>query len=360
MKTKAVIPMLVGVGIGLLALKLGWNYMERQKLSVAASQGDTPVVVAKVNIPPGSEIRLSDLTVVDWPRSTLPSQTYSDPEELEGRVSADRLVAKVPVLENMLTPPGTPPGLTALIPPGYQAVTVKVDEFTGVGGFLKPKDTVDVVATFSVKLTEAGKTETVTRTILRDIRVCAVGQKTQPDENNEPIVVRSITLLVNPQQAQKLSLAATRGTIRLALRSGQGDDAVAGLKAILFPDLLRAELEASDRSGQGKNAGGWFTGLLKSKKTDLPKTIPVKVDPHWQVKIFRGSEVQDLVFESRTSSRRIEQDSAERNNQPSAEFSSNPADWNEQDAEKFNKLLGQTSWPSSTTPEDVQKNFFGE
>ena len=198
MKTKAVIPMLVGVGIGLLALKLGWSYMERQKLSVAASQGDTPVVVAKFDIPPGSQLQLSDLTVVDWPRSTVPSDTCPNPEELEGRVSTTALPAQVPVLESMLAPPGTPPGLTALVPVGYQAMAVRVDEFRGVGGFLKPGNRVDVVATFNVKRTEGGRTETVTRTILRDISICAVGQMKERDENNEPMVVRSVTLVVDP------------------------------------------------------------------------------------------------------------------------------------------------------------------
>lgn len=357
MKTKAVIPMLVGVGIGLLALKLGWSYMERQKLSVAASQGDTPVVVAKFDIPPGSQLQLSDLTVVDWPRSTVPSDTCPNPEELEGRVSTTALPAQVPVLESMLAPPGTPPGLTALVPVGYQAMAVRVDEFRGVGGFLKPGNRVDVVATFNVKRTEGGRTETVTRTILRDISICAVGQMKERDENNEPMVVRSVTLVVDPQQAQKLSLAATKGTIRLALRSGQGPGSVEDLTAINLGQLLSRG--RPDQSAT-KDSGGWIAGLLKSNKPKPPRAIPVKVDPHWQVKIIRGPEVQDVIFESSTSSRRIERNSAERNKQSSAELSSKPADWNKQDAEEFGKLLGQKSWPSSTTLEDVQNSFFGE
>ena len=366
MKTKAVIPMLVGVGIGLLALKMGWGYIEKQKLSVAASQGDTPIVVAKFDIPPGTKIKSSDLTVADWPRSTVPKQAYTDPEKLTGRVNTSALVAQLPVLENMLAPPGTAPGLPALVPPGYQAMTVKVDEFAGVGGFLKPGDKVDVVATFSVKRTEAGSDETVTRTILRDISVCAVGQEVEADENNKPMVVRSVTLLVKPQQAQKLSLASTRGTISLALRSGQGHSSVDSLTAISFSELLSADQDQSGEAqnqsagAQTKTFGGWIADFLKGENAAQTEATSVKVDPYWPVKIFRGSQVQEVYFESASSSRRLQPDSALLNKQTAAQISTNPADWNKQDVEKLNNLLGQKYWPSSKTSEDIQNKLSGE
>ena len=359
MKTKAVIPMLVGVGIGLLALKMGWGYIEKQRLSVTASQGDTPIVVAKFDIPPGTKLKSSDLTVVDWPRSTVPKQAHTDPEKLTGRVNTSALVAQLPVLENMLAPPGTAPGLPALVPPGYQAMTVKVDEFAGVGGFLKPGDKVDVVATFSVKRTEAGSSETVTRTILRDISVCAVGQEVEPDENNKPMVVRSVTLLVKPQQVQKLSLASTRGTISLALRSGQGPSSDNSLAAISFSELLRADQDQPGEA-QTKTFGGWIADLLNGEKTAQTEVTPVKVDPHWKVRIFRGPEVQDVFFEGSSSSRRIQPASAYLNKEAATQISTNPADWNKQDAEKLSKLLGQNLWPSSQTSKDIQNKFSGE
>jgi len=341
MKIKALIPMLVGVGIGLLALKMGWGYIEKQRLSVAASQGDAPLVVAKFDISPGTQLKLSDLTTADWPRSTIPRQSYADAEELVGRVNTTQLMAQIPVLENMLAPPGTGPGLPALVPPEYQAMTVKVDEFAGVGGFIKPGDTVDVVATFSVKRTEASSTETVTRTILRAISVCAVGQKVLPDENNEPMVVRSVTLLVKPLQAQKLSLAATRGTISLALRSGQGPSSEEHLSAITFPELLRAEVNLA---GGPETTGEWMSNLLKSRNT---KTVPVKVDHRWKMRIYQGPSVQELIFENSSSSRRL-QPTDESDDEPTSKLGVDPDDWKGQDTETFDKLLGQSSWTSSS------------
>ena len=341
MKIKALIPMLVGVGIGLLALKMGWGYIERQRLSVAASQGDTPIVVAKLDIQPGTQLQLSDFTTVDWPRSTIPRHSHTDAKALVGRVSSTQLIAGLPVLEHMLAPPGAAPGLPALVPQDYQAMTVKVDEFKGVAGFIKPGDTVDVVATFSVKRTQSGGSETVTRTILRNMSVCAVGDKVQPDENNQPMLVRSVTLLVKPLQAQKLSLASTRGTIALTLRSGRGPSSVEDLSAINFSDILRSE---KNQNGENQTSGEWVADLLKTKKT---KTVPVEMDPHWEMKIYRGSAVQELIFENSTSSRLLQPTSAGSQDEAATKLGVDPNDWKKQDAENFDKLLGQKTWTGS-------------
>ncbi len=317
MKSKAMIPMLVGVGIGLLTLKMGWNYIEKSRLSAVASQGDTPVVVASRSVSPGTPIQLADLETVQWPRSAVPSQAFADPQKLVGRVNQAPLSAELPVLESMLTPPGTTPGLPALIPPGYQAMAVKVDEFRGVGGFLKPGDKVDVVATFNVKQAKSGPTKTVTRTILRDIKVSTVGEAIEPGEDNQPMIVRSVTLLVTPRQAQWLSMASTRGTIRLSLRSGRGADSTSTLSAITFEELLSGKAEKETSSEHSKSLSGWIKSLLKPKKASPQPVVsaPVKVDPRWQMQIFRGLTTEEIVFENASSARRIEPGSVPQNSQ---------------------------------------------
>ncbi len=350
MKSKAMIPMLVGVGIGLLALKMGWDYVEKNRVSAAASQGDTTVVVASRAVSPGIRLQLLDLKTVDWPRSAVPSEAYVDPEELVGRVNLRSLSAELPILESMLAPPGTTPGLPALIPPGYQAMAVKVDEFSGVGGFLKPGDKVDVVATFNVKRSKSGPTDTVTRTILRDITVSAVGQEKQASEDNQAMIVRSVTLLVKPRQAQWLSLASTRGTIRLALRSGQSADSTSPLPAIDFEQLLRGELynQTASRGGQSKS---WIKSLLTPKKAPPVPVVSepvkvVKVDPHWKVQIFRGLKGEEIIFENVNSSRRMEPGSLEEESQGA------PAGLQE-----YQKLGKQDK---SKILEYVEGEFFGE
>ena len=300
--------MLVGVGIGLLTLKMGWNYIEKNRQSAQASQGGTPIVIASRDVAPGTPLQLDDLKTTEWPRSATPTGAHSDAEEMVGRVSRTRLVTNLPVLENMLAPPGTTAGLPALIPAGYQAMAVKVDEFAGVGGFLKPGDKVDVVATFNVKRGKAGGTEMVTRTILRAITVSAVGQEVQPGEENQPMIVRSVTLLVKPLEAQWLSMASTRGTIRLSLRSGQSVDSVEDLPAISFDELLRGDLDGLAKLGKPKKVSGWMKNLLTSKEVPQPEVVvpvAVKIDPKWSMQVIKGAEIQRIVFENAASDRRV-------------------------------------------------------
>ncbi len=313
MKSKAIIPLIVGVGTGLLALKLGWSYIEQSQRVAAANQGDAPVVVARQAIPPGTELQSTDLKVLDWPRGALPADAQSDPEELEGRVTLTGLGVNLPVLETMLAPPGTSPGLPALIPPGYQAMAVKVDEFRGVGGFLKPGDAVDVVATFSVKESKGGPTRTVTRTILRNIKVSTVGQAMKPEEDGQPMVVRSVTLLVKPKQAQDLSLAATRGTITLALCSGRGGASTEELSPVDFDELLNPKSDKERDTAELKGSGSWLTKLFSSEQQDPVAIMPQpvsdiimeEVGPSWQIRIIRGVEIDEVLFENSTSPRRL-------------------------------------------------------
>lgn len=320
MKSKAIIPMLVGVGIGLLALKLGWNYIEKTRLSAEASQGDAPVVVARQAIPPGVALQLADLKVIDWPRTAVPADAHTDTAELVGRVTKTSLGMNLPVLETMLAPPGTSPGLSALIPPGYQAMAVKVDEFRGVGGFLKPGDMVDVVATFSVQISEKSPSETVTRTILRNIEVRTVGQVVQADENGQPNIVRSVTLLVKPEQAQILSLAATRGTITLALRSGQGGESSTDqLRWVTFSELLNPRSDETPSGQKSEEVNSWIKNFFSSRnqqhkllasKPEL-RTVAEQVDPIWPVRMIRGPKIERIVFENSTSSERMDPGAAE-------------------------------------------------
>jgi Flp pilus assembly protein CpaB len=196
-------------------------------------------------------------------------------------------------------------------------MAVKVDEFTGVAGFLKPGDKVDVVATFNVKRSKSGPTKTVTRTILRNITVSAVGQAKEPGQNHQPMIVRSVTLLVTPRQAQWLSMASSRGTIRLSLRSGRGADSTSTLSAITFEELLRGKAEEETSSEQPKSLKDWMKNLLKSKKASPQPVVtePVKVDPRWQMQIFRGPSTEEITFENASSSRRVEPGSTGQNTQ---------------------------------------------
>jgi pilus assembly protein CpaB len=106
--------------------------------------------------------------------------------------------------------------LSIVIPEGMRAVSVKVDEVIGVAGFVLPGTRVDVLVT----LNPSSEPEAAaTRVILQNVQTLAAGQMIQRDKDGTPVTVAVITLLVNPDEAQKLTLAATKGRIQLALRN---------------------------------------------------------------------------------------------------------------------------------------------
>ena len=92
---------------------------------------------------------------------------------------------------------------------------------------------------------------------------------------------------------------------------------------------------------QNKTGGKWVAELLKSKSQNQADTVPVKLDPRWEMRIFRGPEVQELIFENSASSRRLPPGSAELKDESSTKLGIDPADWRKQDADSLSKLLGQ-------------------
>jgi pilus assembly protein CpaB len=135
--------------------------------------------------------------------------------ELENRVVKVPISQGNPVLFSMLAPEGTAAGLSGILDDGKRALTVKVDEVTGVAGFIHPGDHVDVLMDLSLK----GDKEHFSKTILHDISVLTTGQIWEQKGDNKPMVVNTVTLELTPEAAEILNLASNNGKIRLALRN---------------------------------------------------------------------------------------------------------------------------------------------
>jgi pilus assembly protein CpaB len=174
------------------------------------------VVVAARDLPVGSVLASGDLKVVDWPTNALPPGYASDPATVVGRGLITSVSTNEPMLEAKLASKGEGGGLSITIPEGMRAVSVKVDEVVGVAGFVLPGTRVDVLATLT---SSSGRDEAATRVILQNVQTLAAGQTIQRDAEGKPQTVTVITLLVDPDQAEKLTLAATEGAIQLALRN---------------------------------------------------------------------------------------------------------------------------------------------
>jgi pilus assembly protein CpaB len=210
----------VAVACG-LAASAGVNRYLVAHTATPTADADVSVIVAVKEVPAGAVIKPEMIKLVAWPKKAVLPGCISDPNEIAGRCARLPILAGEPVLSTKLSAKGTVEGLTGLIPSGKRAVTIKVNEVTGVAGFIRPGARVDVMVILP-KRDEIGAT--LSRMILQDAEVLAVGQTLQqPDSDAKPIVVSTVTVLANPQEAERISLASNEGKIHLSLRNAQDD-----------------------------------------------------------------------------------------------------------------------------------------
>lgn len=176
-----------------------------------------PVVVAGVDLQVGAEITRDDVRVVQWPANAQPAGAISDPKEVIGRGLLMPMIQNEPFLPMKLASLEAGAGLPPAIPAGLRAVSVKVNEVIGVAGYVLPGTRVDVVATVSPTQQPADMTSKV---ILTNVEVLAAGTKIDREtDKSKPMPVSVVTLLVGPEEAERLTLASTEGKIQLALRN---------------------------------------------------------------------------------------------------------------------------------------------
>ncbi len=205
--------------IGLVALMLGafvslLVYKNLQKAGPAVMVGQS-VVVATNDIQVGHRITLSDLKVVQFPSADLPKGFYSKTKEVEGHGAILPISAGEFILPNKLAAENSGYGLPSLIPSGMRAVSVRVNDIVAVAGFVIPGTHVDVLLTGN----PGNSNEQQTTTVLENVAVIATGQKLERNAAGEPQTTPVITLLVSPDDGQKLTLASSQGHIQLALRN---------------------------------------------------------------------------------------------------------------------------------------------
>jgi pilus assembly protein CpaB len=202
---------------GLLAGYVALVYVSETPapLEAAVTSARTAVVASR-DLPAGSIIRRDDVKTVNWPGAAVPQGFATEAGEVVGRGLITEVRQNEPLLEWKLAQREAGGGLSITIPEGLRAVSVRVDEVVGVAGFVLPGTRVDVLVTV---VPSSDRMQTVTRTILKNIRTLAADQRYQQDIDGEPRYVTVVTLLVTPEEAETLTLAATEGRIQLALRN---------------------------------------------------------------------------------------------------------------------------------------------
>lgn len=203
---------------------------------------NTQYVTAAANMESGQVIKPENLHLVDWP-ATMPLQgAYTSPQALVGRTVLYPLAAGEPILDRQLSAPGTGTGITVKIPDGMRAIALRTDEVVGVAGFLLPGTHVDVLVT----LHPSNSPDPVTTTVLQDAQVLATGQKTEPDPDGKPTTATVVTILVSPEDAEKVDLASNQGTVHFVLRNGADRAEVSG-KPVLLSQLSGIPGPAPDK-----------------------------------------------------------------------------------------------------------------
>jgi pilus assembly protein CpaB len=233
---------------GLLALRF-LSEQARPLMATEAPRGR--MVVAVADLPLGRVLRAEDVRTIDWHSSALPEGYYASAAEVIGRGLITPVSANEPLMASKLADMESGGGLPIVIPEGMRALSVRVDEVIGVAGFVMPSTRVDVLLTY----TPRNEQEAITRIILQNIQTLASGQTIQRDANGSPQTVSVVTLLVNPEEAERLTLAANEGRIQLALRN---------------------TLDLSDAQTQGIRANS----LISSTRAPAPTTgTAVRVAP---------------------------------------------------------------------------------
>jgi pilus assembly protein CpaB len=312
MKNKALVIVLAGaVVFGLLAA------MSVSKYTSGEAAGEmNNIVVAKVEIPLGTALNPEQLTVVPIPKASAPEQSFTKMEDLVGRVAITPMGPREPVTEYRLAPKGSLAGLAALVPDGYRAITVKVDDEAGVAGLLAPGMLVDLLSV--VNPTDGGNQGPVSKIVLQNVKVLATGQNmAMPKEQVEAASVNSVTLLVTPEEAEKVVLSSYDARLRLIVRNyvdqktydtkGQKkQDLLIGDRAQPLP-LVHSDLPAYNQNQyreQNYNPAprrvrplaalppaNWMESEVKQKAAPTPP--PVKVQ---QVEVFSGKEKKTVEF----------------------------------------------------------------
>ncbi len=213
--TRALMMMVFAVVLAFAAVFVAARWINAQ-----AAGATNKVAVAIVDIGLGARLSPEMVRMVDWPSSAVPPGAITDPKMVETRVTRTSIQHGEPVMEGKLAPPGTQGGLSAVVADGKRAMTVRVNDVVGVAGFALPGNFVDILVNTQDEVAKknTNRDASISKIVLERIMVLAVAQESSRDET-KPKVVNAVTLELTPDQAERLDLARSVGTLSLVLRN---------------------------------------------------------------------------------------------------------------------------------------------
>lgn len=249
MRSRGILMLFVAILAGLAAVYLGSRWMDSQTSEAGR------IAVANVDIELGGRISPEMIRMAEWPQGSVPAGAFAESDKLVGRVVLVSMQRGEPLTETRLAPIGTKGGLSAVVPEGKRAITVRVNDVIGVAGFALPGTYVDVMVNTQEDESQRGSRDrdrSISKIVLERILVLAVAQEADRD-STKPKVVTAVTLEVTPEDAELLDLARSVGTLSLVLRN------------------------QTDQKSATTTAGATKAELLGLKRVpEVPKPAPVR------------------------------------------------------------------------------------
>lgn len=278
---KALVVLAVAIIAGAGAVFMADRYMKQQ----GEAFGGAKVVVASKDLDLGTRLTPELMQAVDWPRGSVPEGSADGVDKLVTRVVKTTIQRGEPILESRLAPVGTTGGLASVIEEGKRAMTVSVNEIVGVAGFALPGNYVDIlVNTQDEKAKDPSKQ--ISKIVLERVLVLAVAQEASTDQT-KPKVVSSVTFQVTPEEAEKIDLARSVGTLTLVLRN-QVDTNAALTEGARKQELLHGATMAEEPKPAEAEAAAPKVATKTVVKRVYVKKTP-KAPAMEQVEVIRGT-----------------------------------------------------------------------
>jgi pilus assembly protein CpaB len=303
MTRQTVIALGVAVVLGLLAVYFA-NILLTGSERRNAAAGTTRVAVAAVPMAYGTEITPDKIRFADYPNSSIPPGAFQNSTQLmpsgQKRFALMPISINEPILTGKISAAGAGASIAALLPDGMRAATVRINDVSGVAGFIQPNDSVDVLITRQVA--GGDRSAQVTDVLLQNVRVIAIDQEAK-NADGTPKVAKTATLQINPIDAQKLVLAQEVGSLSLVLRKpGEANNPV--VETVSMNDL-RYNMYGGARYPAPAvvgSLGGAIAGAMDrataaiSQRPARPRVVAhaavkpaVPVEPGNDVQVYRGT-----------------------------------------------------------------------
>jgi pilus assembly protein CpaB len=316
MRTKSLVLLILALGCGLVASIGISQIIEQNKSGQQPATETQAILVAMKPIAGQEQIKAENVKLEQWPKNLVPKGALSKLEEVEGHRVKYNLTPGEPILQTKLVG-DQDQRATTVVPPGYRLKAVHADAVSAVGNLIQPGDRVDVLV--YLRSTNGGQQAATTTTILQDIKVFAVNDQWRAGEagGTDPIPVKNVSLLLTPEQVEKLTLASELGKVSLVLRSpddklksdvGEGTTSK-DLFGLAGHDNRRDEMDFLAHSGKPQTkSGGGFLGMLgiggnpggDANPAMQVASVPTEAVERFSMELITGPQARTVEFTRET------------------------------------------------------------